>query len=48
MASYSLIQYTTTTIGYIYFGFPAQYEFLFWDLGGNFFFIIFVGMTGTA
>ena len=48
MASYSLTQYTTSIIAQIFYSFPADLHYIYWDLGCNFFFIIFVGYTATS
>jgi cation-transporting ATPase 13A3/4/5 len=48
MAIYSLIQYSTTVISERFLQFPADQQYLYWDLCLNFLFIIFVGYTGTA
>lgn len=48
MAIYSLIQYTTTVIGEKFLQYPGQYQYLYWDLAMNFFFIVFIGYTKTA
>lgn len=48
MATYALTQYTTTTICEIYYVYPAQFQYMYWDMGCNFFFIILVGYTATA
>ena len=48
MASYSLTQYTTSIIAQIFYSFPADFHYLYWDIGCNFFFIIFVGYTATS
>lgn len=48
MAIYSLIEYTTTVISEKYLQYPADLQFLYWDLVLNFFFILFIGYTSTA
>jgi len=48
MAIYSLIEYTTTVISEKYLQYPADMQYLYWDLILNFFFILFVGYTATA
>jgi len=48
MASYSLTEYVTTAITEIFYAYPSQYEYMYWDIGCNFFFILFVGYTATA
>jgi magnesium-transporting ATPase (P-type) len=48
MAIYSLTQYTTTVIAERYLQYPADMQYLYWDLILNFFFIVFVGYTATA
>lgn len=48
MALYSLIQYTSTIITQFYFSYPADFQYLYWDLAGNFFFFLTFGYTGTV
>jgi hypothetical protein len=48
MASYSLTQYTTSIIAQLFYSYPADLHFLYWDIACNFFFIIFVGYTATT
>ena len=48
MAIYSLIQFSSTIITEIYLQYPADFQFLYWDLVLNFMLIVFVGYTGTA
>ena len=48
MATYALTQYVVTAISEIYFSYPAEYQYMYWDLACNFIFIIFVGNTATA
>ena len=48
MASYSLTQYTSSIIAQLFYSYPADFHFLFWDIGCNFFFIVFVGYTATT
>jgi len=48
MAIYSLIEYTTTVICEKYLQYPADLQYLYWDLVLNFFFILFIGYTATA
>ena len=48
MASYSLTQYTTSIIAQLYYSYPADFHYLYWDIGCNFFFIVFVGFTSTT
>lgn len=48
LAIYSLIQYTTTCISLKYLQYPADLQYLYWDLCLNFFFILFIGYTKTA
>lgn len=48
MASYSLTQYTTSIIAQVFYSFPADLHYLYWDIGCNFFFIVFVGYTSTS
>lgn len=48
MAIYSLIQFTTTVILELFLEYPADFQFLYWDLVLNFFPIVFVGYTATA
>lgn len=48
MASYSLTQYTTSIIDQIFYSYPADFHYLYWDIACNFFFIVVFGFTGTA
>jgi magnesium-transporting ATPase (P-type) len=48
MALYSLIQYTSTVITEYYYGYPADLEYLYWDLGCNFFFFLTIGYTASS
>jgi magnesium-transporting ATPase (P-type) len=48
MALYSLIQYTTTIITQYYFAYPADFEYLYWDVFCNFIFFLTIGYTKTA
>ena len=48
MAIYSLIQFSSTIILELYLQYPADFQFLYWDLVLNFSMIIFVGYTATA
>lgn len=48
MALYSLIQYTSTIITQFFFSYPADFQYLYWDLAGNFFFFLTFGYTGTV
>ncbi len=48
MAIYSLIQYTTTVLSQKYLQYPADLQYLYWDLCLNFAFIVFIGNTRTA
>lgn len=48
MAIYSLIQYTTTVVSQKFLQYPADLQYLYWDLALNFFFILFIGNTYTA
>jgi cation-transporting ATPase 13A2 len=48
MALYSLIQYTSTIIAQFYFAYPSDFQYLYWDLAGNFFFFLTFGYTGTV
>jgi magnesium-transporting ATPase (P-type) len=48
MALYSLIQYTTTVIVEFYYGYPADLQFLYWDVGCNFFFFLTIGYTASS
>jgi magnesium-transporting ATPase (P-type) len=48
MVMYSLVQYTTSTICYIFLTYPSDFQFLYWDLGCNFFFFLTYGLTKTA
>ena len=48
MASYSLTQYTTSIIDQIFYSYPADLHYLYWDIGCNFFFIVVFGFTAPA
>lgn len=48
MALYSLIQYTSTILIQFFFAYPSDFQYLYWDLGGNFFFFLTFGYTGTV
>jgi cation-transporting ATPase 13A2 len=48
MASYSLTQYTTSIVDQIFYSYPADFHYLYWDIACNFFFIVVFGFTGTA
>ena len=48
MALYSLIQYSTVVICQFYFSYPADFQFLYWDIFCNFFFFLTFGYTKTA
>lgn len=48
MALYSLIQYSTVVICQFYFSYPADFQFLYWDVFCNFFFFLTFGYTQTA
>jgi hypothetical protein len=48
MALYSLIQYTSTIITQVYYAYPSDFQYLYWDLAGNFFFFLTFGYTGTV
>ncbi len=48
MAIYSLVQYTTATITFLYYAIPSDLQYLYWDLFCNFFFIVVIGYTHTA
>jgi magnesium-transporting ATPase (P-type) len=45
---YSLIQYTTTVLTQKFLQYPADFQYLYWDLFLNFSFIVFIGYTKTA
>jgi hypothetical protein len=47
MALYSLIQYTTTVVSEYYFSYPADLQYLYYDLGNNFLFFLTLGYTST-
>ena len=47
MASYSLVQYTTSSIVQLFYSYPADFHYLYWDLADNFFFIVVIGYTAT-
>jgi cation-transporting P-type ATPase 13A2 len=48
MATYALTQYVVTTISEIFYSYPGQYQYMYWDLACNLLFIIFIGYTDTA
>lgn len=48
MAVYSLIQYTSTILTQFFYSYPADFQYLYWDLCGNFFFFLTFGYTGTV
>ena len=48
MAIYSLTQYTSSIISQLFYSYPADLHFLYWDIACNFFFVVFVGYTNTA
>jgi magnesium-transporting ATPase (P-type) len=48
MALYSLIQYTSTVITEYYYGYPADLQYLYWDIACNFFFFLTIGYTSCA
>lgn len=48
MALYSLIQYTTTVTTQWFYGYPADLQYLYWDLFCNFFFFLTLGFTPPA
>lgn len=48
MALYSLIQYTSTVIVEYFYGYPADLEYLYWDLACNFFFFLTIGYTASS
>lgn len=48
MASYSLVQYTSTIIAQFFYAYPSDFHYLYWDLAGNFFFFLTFGYTGTV
>lgn len=48
MASYSLVQYTTSIICEIFYAYPPDFNYLYWDIVCNFFFIVVIGYTATA
>jgi len=47
MAIYSLIQYTSSIICQIFYSYPGDFQYLYWDLFGNFFLFLTFGNTGT-
>jgi cation-transporting ATPase 13A2 len=47
MAMYSLVQYTSTIIVQFFYAYPSDFQYLYWDLAGNFFFFLTFGNTGT-
>lgn len=48
MALYSLVQYSSTIITQYYYSYPADLQYLYWDICGNFFFFLTFGYTGTV
>ena len=44
----TLIQYTSTIITQVYYAYPSDFQYLYWDLAGNFFFFLTFGYTGTV
>jgi cation-transporting ATPase 13A2 len=48
LALYSLIQYTSSNICIYFYSYPGDFQFLYWDVFGNFFFFIVFGYTQTA
>ena len=47
MALYSLTQYSSTVILQYFYAYPADLQFLYWDLGCNFFFFLTIGYTAS-
>jgi hypothetical protein len=47
MASYSLVQYTTSIICQLFFAYSPDFAYLYWDIVCNFFFIVVIGYTST-
>lgn len=47
MASYSLVQYTTSIICELFYAYPPDFNYLYWDIFCNFFFIVVIGYTAT-
>lgn len=47
MASYSLVQYTSSSLLQLFYSYPADFHYLYWDLADNFFFIVVIGHTAT-
>lgn len=48
MALYSLTQYTSTVITQYYYGYPADFQYLYWDVACNFFFFLTIGYTDST
>lgn len=48
MACYSLIQYNVVLIAQFFYGYPADFHWLYWDIFCNFVFFLTFGYTGTA
>lgn len=48
MALYSLTQYTSTVITQYYYGYPADLQYLYWDVACNFFFFLTIGYTDST
>ena len=47
MALYSLIQYTSTIMTQFFYAYPSDFQYLYWDLAGYFFFFLTFGYTET-
>lgn len=48
MALYSLVQYTSTVITQYFFAYPADFQYLYWDIACNFFFFLTIGYTAST
>lgn len=48
MAIYSLIQFTSSLVCEYFLQYPADFQYLYWDICMNFLLILFIGYTGTA
>jgi cation-transporting ATPase 13A3/4/5 len=47
MALYSLIQYTSTVLTQYFYAYPADFQYLYWDVACNFFFFLTIGYTAS-
>lgn len=47
MALYSLTQYSSTVLVQYFYAYPADFQYLYWDIACNFFFFLTIGYTGS-